>query len=782
MTSSKNPKNPTNPTDSDKPEHPQVTVESMINKLAPLANTDDQRCAIRSIVRLALPASNIKELVRVSTILYVSRLIDRDVHRSFYRTVSRVLNNTNFESPRSLKHYPYFYAIRILYEAGRQHSLDGVNAVRYFVRLGNSWPKNSQYSATMYYKHSTAFRHVCLEYWRRLSSSSPQRTITKECFSVRLLVFVRTQLLSKGISRAFRRNLLLTEGLLDGTLMLGGAIPRSKVFGRKSHDIDSNVSPSSALLDSITGTTILNSAIVECQWLDDAGIHARINYPPRSTTKDRHRIDGHVRNGFARTNVRTTADMSSCSLVTHRDYLVQAAAALDDASYSLIWLVAFTGIDFLRPIRPQFNPDTVPENDEILVSVVDTSVQYKVLRRYQRDDPSKYRSCGIFKLPVPNRVASGLTEIANLGTQFSCVDAGNRFAKKYSVSNSGLTPTLNRLRSGARTHFVPLGLTELDFAVVSGRVPPAIKAISSYYPHSSLEVANKFSKTYQTACSSWILPKALRCDFPRQVVRRRDAVLCKPADAIDALDNVLGSIAKQYSTYCRSVVDHIGRIDIDKLLAAVNLHELACYSLQELGVGLRPTGKRARFVAVNPMLGAMTADKASRLFSERSYSPITKPHWQLLQTCRLNRAELAKQLRYVGKHLVLAEASSDLAIVVEKATRNSMVSGIRMTGSRFRQSLSMVPGILDYRPRTNWLRHFVADCIGGNVPQWQADEFLAHRRVGREPLGRWSTAGPANLQDVRQLLTDLHTRILPEILFVPILGHIPIGRSSQDAA
>jgi len=769
-----------NQTNPNRPEYPQALFDRQVKNLLPLAKTDAERDALRTVLRLTLPDSNIKALARASTILFVSGSINRDTYRSFFRLASRNLNHKGLAEPESLKRYPYFYAIRRLYERGRNYSRDGIHAIRLLVQLGAVWPARSRFSAAMYYEHAKAYRKACLFYWQSAANLENRQHSDEQSFSDRFKMFINKQLRSKSLTKARHEHLILTKGLLDGTLVLGGAVPRAKVRGRRRHDIDSEISPSPDLLKSIENTTTLNSARVDEQWLDDEGVHARIDYPERSTARDRHRIDGHVQNGFARTNVRTTADMSSCSLVTHRGFLQHAYNDLDGAAYALTWLVAFTGIDFRRPIRTQINSDAVPENDEILVNLADSSIQYKVLRRYERDDPSKYKSCGIFRLPVPNCIASGLDEIASLGSQPSSVDAAQKLASKYSRSNTGLTPTPTRLRSGCRTHFAPLGLTELEFAVVSGRVPPAVKAISAYYSHSSARIAEKFSTTYKIAFKTWSLPKAIEYDCPLPARRRRDAVLCKPDDGSDALNNMLQSIARKYRATYVHVRDHIGRIDIDQLIAAVNLHELGCYSLQELGVGLRPTGEVAKFAAVNYTLGGMTVDKSSRLFSERSYSPITTRHWQLLRACRQNRTELLKQLRYVGKKLKMEEPGSDLAIEIEKTTDTSKLKGTHLTGSNFRKSLAMVPGVLEIPQKPNWLRRRAANHIGGKVPQWQADEFLGHRRVGREPLGRWSTAGPANFQDIRQHLADLHRQIIPDGLLVPVFGDGLIERNSQD--
>ncbi len=767
-----------------KPPYPNRLVETRISQLTRLTTDKDEQRSILLIVQFTIPPANIRELARVATILYVSQLIDRDTYRCFYRFASRNLANQELKEKTTWKRHPYFQAITYLYKLGRKKGSDGRRAVNLLARIGSTCPPPEHFSATMYYKHIIGLRDICQDYWNTSEDDSDQdvakpETDTETDLATRLEQFTSHCLRSGGHSLNTANKLAWTSSLAAGNLMPGCANPRTKVYGRKTQDIGSRITITYATLESISIKATKGSAVFAVQCTDDEHIAAPIVFPKSATTKDRQRITGHVLNGYARTNVRTTADMTCCSIVTHRRYLIQASSNLDKASFALVWLAAFTGIDYRRPFMFAMSPEHIPIDDEIVVDRTNQVLVYKILRRQQSDDPLKYESCGVFRLPITQSVSSGLSEMIEIGSHEASIVTANRFAAKISSKCTGLTSTLNRLRSAARIHFAPLGFTELEFSAIAGRVPPSLKAVSAYYPHSSARVAKLFSTTYESAARSWQLPTEFQTELPESKRQRRDTILCKRSDGVSAARNLLGAIGAQYKKACNDLQRRVGKSGGDSYRRALNLSELACYALQELGVGLRPTGKVAEFSAASPALGCMTADKGSRIFSERSYSPVSDRHLQLLRTRALNRLEYTKHLRFNGVRYESKERNSSLAIRYKCRDNGLIVEGVRLTGAQFRESLSKVSGIFDVDRVTNWLRHVAAEYIGGSIPQWQSDEFLSHRRVGREAFGRWSTAGPAHFNDLRKHLDELHAQIIPANLLLAITEPSKSGASNK---
>ncbi|MEL6172797.1 MAG: hypothetical protein AAFR02_12425, partial [Pseudomonadota bacterium] len=182
----------------------------------------------------------------------------------------------------------------------------------------------------------------------------------------------------------------------------------------------------------------------------------------------------------------------------------------------------------------------------------------------------------------------------------------------------------------------------------------------------------------------------------------------------------------------------------------------------------RPVGAVAQLTHARSVAGCMTADKGSRAFSERSFSPLPLFLEHLHQVGRNNHEALAHRAACFGLSLGDLERVSSLACLYEVDAANACLIRQRIKGQSYRRELTGIPNIVEVSREKNWLRRTIAQTIYQVIPQWQADEFLGHRRFGREPTGFWSTASISHMQDLRALLHERLVRLLPPSLRRPV--------------
>ena len=556
--------------------------------------------------------------------------------------------------------------------------------------------------------------------------------------------------------------------LLDGKLRFGGVAPRGPRKTTHNPQIGDEIELSPEHLKSEASTVNLMSAKASEDKVYGARSDDPIDYPSGSTYTDRHRIKNGVLSGFARSNVRSTADMNGCSLVTCRDFLIFASEELDIATFALIWVTFFLGLNHNRPIIQMRNGCRYPLHDEILVDVETCVIVYNLIRRRSKKSDDSFEVCGRMTVSIGSMIARGLQEIVQLGTQPSCIAAAHYGASKYSRLRGGLVPTLVRLRASGAIHLARLGLTELQSAALRGRVPPAIFGVSAYYPHTVREIVGSFKEIYQRAVELWHLPSSLHIEFG-EIGSIDDGPIYCPASRGKALvANYFGIIGTEYQSLAENVCAQRVVTNPTTVIDALNTHELCCYMLQEIGLGLRPIGDVAQASLGSRKYGALTRDKASRWFSERSYAPITFIHDAVLTARQENRDFARRVLANIGTPLKLTEPTSDLAMRFTFDADSGFILGRRVRGAQFREFTKDLPTMLLGIEERNWLRHASTELLGKKIPRWQSDELHGHKLIGREPFGAWSTVSMLEFQALSECLEALHEELVPASLLLPI--------------
>lgn len=554
--------------------------------------------------------------------------------------------------------------------------------------------------------------------------------------------------------------------MLGGRLTLGGVPAREPISREAPHDIGSLIRVTKSTQEAMASSERLQSTSISAPFADDGGVSCVVEFPESATIRDKHRTFRRATSGFARTNIRTVADMNALSSVTYGDYLELCATNMNSAEYALTWISALTGLDVSRSLRAKRLSRLTSLDDRIWVDAKHLSLEYNVLRRRDRDDPSRYESAGRMQLPIPERVHSGLLQIIEEDRLDEYVSQANAKARKFSKSHAGLTPTLNRLRASTRVFVAPTAFTELEFCAVSGRVPPALQAISTYYPHRRCDVVEKFCRAYDIVIRKfgWNFQDSIK--MPRS--SQSDVLFCKPSVGTSAVSAILADLAEIYSRGCSRIADLGPLLRFEDVIPVLNVHETACYVVQQLAIGLRPIGVVGNCVIQPDTLSAMIQDKSSMTSAERSYSPICVDHARLIECSDQNREILRNVLRLVGNQLLFEDDVSSLSCEFHSADPRSPVLARRLTNHYLRHESRVAMNLTDIARQPNWIRHVATEYVGGAVPQWMADELFGHMRIGRQPMATWSTAGSSHVSRLREHLQSLLAATLDSRLLVSL--------------
>ena len=493
---------------------------------------------------------------------------------------------------------------------------------------------------------------------------------------------------------------------------------------------------------------------------EEDGVYATLRMRSSSVQKDWSYRTKDVLKGFARSNVPSDADMSGCSFVVYRGFLEFTGRQATKTEFALIWCSAIAGLDVNRSFVLARKGRSVPKNLEIVVA--NGVIRYHIVRRRIGSKNDEFESAGVMTLPVPRIVEEGLNELTLSSDGRQPSEIVNRLCTRFARDRAGQAPTAVRLRATSRVRFPPFGLRELDYAAVSGRVQPQLKAVSHYYPKRVREVADRFCATYAAAAREWgVLDIA---PLPAKPRKPRDFLLAKRVATKQQVGTLLRLIAERYALKC----DQLGASEsVVSLIDTVVVQQVGAYVLQEFGVGLRPIGKVAG-LTMQSRLGAMTSDKASRLFAERSYSPLSDRHAMVANAAAKNRALLSKALSISGIAERTEENTADLACHYRLVRRT--VVRKRMTGRNARGYVLAKVLSTNLPTESNWMRKGFTDAVLDEIWAWMRDEIVGHRRVGREPFAKYSTAGMMRFQEAQEFLESLHADVVPVSLSMPVSG------------
>ena len=331
-----------------------------------------------------------------------------------------------------------------------------------------------------------------------------------------------------------------------------------------------------------------------------------------------------------------------------------------------------------------------------------------------------------------------------------------------------MTPTLRRLRASAKIHFSILGLSELQFSAVVGQISLGVRAPSHYYHESVSDTQSRFRAAYNLAKLKWgiELPDLTSsCTRPKG---RMNDLFSLPCESVSKVRQILEVLSAEYMARVDAARSACGRTHLQASIQAVNCFSLILYMFQELTAGLRPVGAVAQLAHARSVAGCMTADKGSRAFSERSFSPLPPFIGLLHRVARINHDSLVHRAACSGLSLSDYEPESPLACLYNVDVENAYLTRQRIKGQSYRRELTRIPNIIDVSRETNWLRRTIAQTVYQVIPQWQADEFLGHRRFGREPTGFWSTASISHMQNLRTYLHERLVELLPPLLRRPV--------------
>jgi hypothetical protein len=747
--------------------YPSIAADEIFTIYAALCLDPAETDTIRSLVSKLLPPPEIGVFAEVVEILAEIELISSHEASVFGHFAERNSSHPSLTARSRRKRYPLCFAIRDLMKNGRSFPSTREKSIRTLFGCAQCHPPTVQFSGNMYYRHVIGYRDVFLEYWKEVREAQQRGDNSRQDTWEDVLEFIEERPGRELTTEHQKTKFVITSHLIDGSFLLGGVWPRGEIAKRRHCRIGSQLSVSEALHKEADATVFVQSAVVAEPLVEDAGLSAEIQYPDGATTRDKQKINRVALAGFSRTNVRTVADMNGLSAVTYSDYLSYAASSFPDAAYALTWIAAFAGIDVSRRLAASDDSDRMPFNEDLVLDPSISGVRYHVLRRRSGIESIEYETAGVMRLPVPARVRRGLARICEADSQDEILASCNQAARDFSQKRPGLTPTLRRLKATARILLAPKQFSELEFSAISGRVVPALKGSSAYYPHQVVPLIRKFNLAYGTVLDELGIAAPGVDELPSITDGSNDQLFCLPSPGMPTVQELMEALSSAYKSCCAQL-DAKGMLaSVDDVVSAVMVHETACYVMQEITLGIRPVGAVADFIAASADMGVLVKDKGSRLFSERSFSPLTQRHWQLLSCAQENRHRLCAVLACKGRGLDCEENSS-LACEVRSRLSGAGLELSRMTNQFFRADAPVAATIVDRTYMPNWLRHVAAEYLQGKAVQWQLDEFFGHQRTGREPMTKWSTAGTSHFESLQAVNEDLVQNLVGSVLLMPV--------------
>ena len=651
----------------------------------------------------------------------------------------------------SRQQYSAFYVFDRF--AGLRSSTLSQVLARYFA---GHWAEGRGLSVGLYYSHILAVRSTLLAVRDQLTDSNAGIP-TRESLAATIEAYDRTvdPLVAVDLASAKspRSKIALTLELLNGDRQFGGRARKHRVARRSSKR--QRARQTTFASDALTGSDYRAESNYAA---DDGGSYIELGLRPSAPQRDRSNRTKDQLDGFARRNVRSCADMASLALPTFVDFLDFADREADDGLYSLVWLSGVAGLDVNRPMEIATNQRIRPKDDQILVSP--RWLRYRILRRSLVSEPGTFESTGVMWLPVPLRVRTGLDQLLSSQDTRKRSQLIAGLGRKFTRRRTGLAPTARRLRASAWRHIAMRGLSELEFAALSGRVSPSLMATSHYYPTRVRDVIQRFAACYQWAATSWKVLSDVPLVIPNTLTK--EIVHAKPVGSLETLGQLMETLSELYVQGLRQLKE---RKELSLLLKTVNIGQLAVYFLQEFGGGLRPTGDVAR-MSVSSDLGAMTCDKGSSLFSERSFSPLSSRHARALAVARTNRDAVSRALELSGTVEAGEEDNGDLACFFTWGGGDAGRSQI--TGSKAREYVEHLKLKLVLPKQHNWGRRLYLATLQRSVPSALRDEMAGHRRVGREALSKHSTIGLRSFDKPRRVLDQLHAQVIPAGLLTPV--------------
>ena len=650
--------------------------------------------------------------------------------------------------------YPFFNAFQKL----KSESDVFYNVL--MVHFTGCWSDSNDFVNKKYYHDILAIRHTFLQAGRDSQLTIPESANRKSV--IEALISLRNNVdktfpfpkIDQKIQTTL--NILECEGREIGKPQRKGS--NAKRPGKKKNFNDYFKEGSSREVGSVETVEKDDDFAEPSMRADEFSTYQNMYWRASSTQQERFYRITDIQNGVARSNVPTTADMAACSLVTYHDFLIFALDNDTNGVFALVWFAGIVGLDVDRPLRICNNRAEKPNGAEVLVTP--THASYHIIRRSLGRDSDAFESAEIMNLSVPKSISQGLIEFKSQPDNPRASDQIYKLGAKFARDRQGQIPTARRLIASSRRHFAPLGLSELDYAAVSGRVPVQLIAKSHYYPKNVGEINHRFWETCCRAGKKW---DALKLPQKKPENRQKKNVLAEPVANARDIKKLLKILSDKYSANLQHLQEKIG---LEYLLDTVMLHQVAVYVLQEYGVGLRPMGEVGQ-LSIQPTLGALSYDKASRLFTERSYTPISERHISIACIAKKNQQAVLAALSYSDIKVDVRPEIGNLACHY-KITRGRRVVCSRMTGSDARKFI--LEKVLGSTPlsKHNWMRHAFVASISDELPAWVTDEILGHRRVGREPFQKFSTAGSKEFEHGRAVLQKLHTDVIPEELLVPV--------------
>lgn len=726
----------------------------------------EEQAAITQVSNLIHPPPTLLDLKTAAQILERLEYISSDTVRHIGTFVSRNGAMGALQHRYHERCFPTFhFVLKLCSDIGGDLEASK-SAIELVWHLQKSLPAKQSFSEHNYYEHHLALR---LLYTRYCHSEEFSESETLRFFQSFLGGLLDGSLLD--IKRRARQ-ITVCLSLLDGELLLGEK-RKLGVRGARPHKPRKfTINPQAS--SEMSPRVYLQAAEIHEQFMAEetdlsSTLTTQVRLPDGATSKDKRSIFNFATNGFERRNVPCRADMRACSEIAYAGYLTYAIQNASPQAYALTWLAAFIGFDTSRPIRLGASD---PVNEEAVLDTQKKCLTFNVIRRANAEDIDEYETAGIMHLQLPTMVSEGLELMDETESQSICLQECDDLSRKYAHTHSGIRLTLPRLRNSAFLYVGLSQMAQLELSALAGRVPPSLKGISAYYPLNSEHLNAKFRSAYELTIERLGINAP---PFQNKLVHTNSKIFVQRSYTLDAVSELIAAIGEAYAAKVEYLQSQSVLVQTQDVVSTLQLHELARFVLQQTFLGIRPVGQVAALQISN--LGhALVCDKSSRLFSERSYTPVSKSHLEFLRVSDRNAEVLLQFTKIRGLRFKKDEPHSDLAQrLVFKSGSNDILAS-RFTNKFFRKGAPITPSKVDPLFETNWMRKVAANTLWKKEAQWMIDEFFGHRRCGREAFSTWSTTDVRSFQELSALIDQLIKEVLDPRLLLPVrLFEVNIG-------
>ena len=467
-------------------------------------------------------------------------------------------------------------------------------------------------------------------------------------------------------------------------------------------------------------------------------------------------------------NVISFSDMNRLPLPTITQYMSYVIEK-DTSLIAVIWLLLSLGINDERisaltiankftTLSPSDNRIFIHENESIIkYHITDFSTDFSC----QKSGIPSDTNCVISH--IPENIANDLRYLIKTSSITDALKKLSGFARSFSSTSPGPTPTANRLSTSYWSIIHPNMNEGVDSACMTGCMPGRYKAQGHYYRIDRSDIYPDIVYA-NTATISLILQSDHASKKLHSFLNQATYPDHEPtgfmgsqvAQPVCSLQTLFKKLASRYKSYVQHLKKQLPAEQLNTIISILTLQHIQLYLIEQIALGLRPIGAIANTGISDEFFGACVQDKGSNIYTERGLSIVPPILSSIIKTIKIDLSRFIIYLSNKNIKLNILDGSSneDIAMYFE-VTKKNTVTIRRMTGSLFKTALTK-HGLFQYfTSKSNWIRHSMATELYRKIPEPLRDEHLHHERGGMDICSPWSSVDIKSFHNSKKLITNV---------------------------